>query len=112
MTEIVLLLWLGDVARSVTLLAGLLLVVGLKVGACMAVLVAVDDAGYVPPRGLVSSAVLSIAILALVLSVMPSRRTIHLYAAACAVQVVGETELGREVYAALLRTLREVSPAK
>ena len=112
MTEIVLLLWLGDAARNVTLLAGLLLVVGLAAGACMAVLVAGDDAGYAPPRGLVSSAVLSIAILALVLSVMPSRRTIHLYAAARAVQIAETTELGSEVYAALLRSLREVSPAK
>lgn len=43
---------------------------------------------------------------------MPSRDTIHLYAAARAVQVVGETELGREVSAALLRAVREVSPAK
>ena len=112
MTEIVLLLWLGDVARNVTLLAGLLLVVGLAAGAWKAVLVAVDDEGYAPPRGLVSSAVLSIAILALVLSVMPSRRTIHLYAAARAVQIAETTELGSEVYAALLRALREVSPAK
>ena len=110
MTEIVLLLWLGDVARNVTLLAWFLLLAGLTVGACIAVLVAGD--GYEPSRGLVSSTALSIAILALVLSVMPSRDTIHLYAAARAVQVVGETELGREVSAALLRAVREVAPAK
>ena len=108
MTEIVLLLWLGDVARNVTFLAGLLLVVGLTV----AVFVALDDYGDKPSRGLVSSAVLGTAILALVLAVMPSRDTIHLYAAARAVQVVGETELGREVSAALLRAVREVAPAK
>ena len=112
MTEIVLLLWLGDVARNVTLLAWFLLLAGLTVGACMAGFVAVDDGGYAPSRGLVSSTALSIAILALVLSVMPSRDTIHLYAAARAVQVVGETELGREVSAALLRAVREVAPAK
>ena len=111
MIEIVMLVWLGDVADNVSFLLGLLLA-GCVLAAVMLVLIAVDDAGYAPPRGLVSSAVLSIAILALVLSVMPSRRTIHLYAAARAVQVVGETELGREVSAALLRAVREVAPDK
>ena len=112
MTEIVLLLWLGDVARNVTLLAWFLLLAGLTVGACMAGFVEVDGGGYAPSRGLVSSTALSIAILALVLSVMPARDTIRLYAAARAVQIAETTELGSEVYAALLRSLREVSPAK
>lgn len=107
MTEIVLLLWLGDVADNVTFLAWCLLLAGLTA----AVFVAMDDYGE-PSRGLVWSAVLGTAILALVLAVMPSRQTIHLYAAARAVQVAGETELGREVSAALLRAVREVSPAK
>ena len=95
MTEIVMLVWLGDVARSVSFMLALLLVVGLATGACIAVVAAGD--GYEPSRGLVSSTALSIAILALVLSVMPSRDTIHLYAAA---------------RAALLRAVREVAPAK
>ena len=112
MTEIVMLVWLGDVASNVSFLLGLLLVVGLTAGACMAVLVAADDAGYAPPRGLVSSTVLSIAILALALALIPSRDTIHLYAAARAVQMAETTEPGSEVYAALLRAVREVSPAK
>ena len=110
MTEIVLLLWLGDVARNVTFLVWFLLLTGLATGACIAAVVAGD--GYEPPRGLVSSAVLGTAILALVLAVMPSRDTIHLYAAARAVQIAETTELGSEVYAAPLRSLREVSPAK
>ena len=112
MIEIVLLLWLGDVASNVTLLAGLLLVVGLAAGVCMAFLVAVGDAGYEPSRRLVWSAALGTAILALALALIPSRDTIYLYAAARAVQIAETTELGSEVYAALLRSLREVSPAK
>ena len=110
MTEIVMLVWLGDVARSVSFMLALLLVVGLATGACFAVVVAGD--GYEPSRGLVWSAALGTAIPALVLAVMPSRQTIHLYAAARAVQMAETTELGREVYAALLRAVREVAPAK
>ena len=110
MTEIVMLVWLGDVARSVSFMLALLLVVGLATGAGIAVSVAVD--GYEPSRGLVWSAALGAAILALVLALIPSRDTIYLYAAARAVQIAETTELGSEVYAALLRSLREVSPAK
>ena len=48
MTEIVLLLWLGDVARSVSFVLALLLVVGLATGACIAAVFAGD--GYEPSR--------------------------------------------------------------
>ena len=110
MTEIVMLVWLGDVARSGSFMLALLLVVGLATGACIAVLVAGD--GYEPSRGLVWPAALGTAIPALALALIPSRDTIYLYAAARAVQIAETTELGGEVYAALLRSLREVSPAK
>ena len=109
MTEIVMLVWLGDVARNVTLVAGLLLVVGLATGAGIAV-AAGDD--YEPSRRLVWSVAVATVISALALALIPSRGTIYLYAAARAVQIAETTELGGEVYAALLRSLREVSPAK
>ena len=111
MTEIVMLLWLGDVARSASFILALLLVVGLATGAGIAVVVVAGD-GYEPSRGLVWPAALGTAILALALALIPSRDTIYLYAAARAVQIAETTELGSEVYAALLRSLREVSPAK
>ena len=110
MTEIVMLVWLGDVAHNAYFLFGLLLAVGLATGACIAVVAAVD--GYEPSRGLVWSVALGTAIPALALALIPSRDTIYLYAAARAVQIAETTELGSEVYAALLRSLREVSPAK
>ena len=110
MTEIVMLVWLGDVARSVSFMLALLLVVGLATGAFIAVVAA--GGGYEPSRGLVWSAALGTAIPALALALIPSRDTIYLYAAARAVQIAETTELGGEVYAALLRSLREVSPAK
>ena len=110
MTEIVMLVWLGDVARSVSFMLAMLLVVGLATVACIVVLDAGD--GREPSRGLVWSAALVTAIPALALALIPSRDTIYLYAAARAVQIAETTELGGEVYAALLRSLREVSPAK
>ena len=110
MTEIVMLVWLGDVARNVCFMLALLLVVGLVTVACIVVLDAVD--GRESSRGLVWSAALVTAIPALALALIPSRDTIYLYAAARAVQIAETTELGSEVYAALLRSLREVSPAK
>ena len=110
MTEIVMLMWLGDVARSGSFILALLLVVGLATGACIALLFA--EGGHEPSRGLVWSAALGTAIPALALALIPSRDTIYLYAAARAVQIAETTELGGEVYAALLRSLREVSQAK
>ena len=110
MTEIVMLVWLGDVARSVSFMLALLLVVGLTAGACIAVLAAGD--GYEPSRRLVWPVAVGATILAVALALIPSRDTIYLYAAARAVQIAETTELGSEVYAALLRSLREVSPAK
>ena len=106
MTEIVMLVCLGDVARSVSFMLGLLL--------AGSVLVAADcyGANYQVPRGLVRGAAVAAVISALALALIPSRDTIYLYAAARAVQIAETTELGSEVYAALLRSLREVSPAK
>ena len=112
MTEIVMLVWLGDVARSVSFMLALLLVVGLATGACIAALVAGDGYDYQVPRGLVRGVAVAAVISALALALIPSRDTIYLYAAARAVQIAETTELGSEVYAALLRSLREVSPAK
>lgn len=111
MTEIVMLVWLGDVAHNVSFLLGLLLVVGLVTGACIAV-VYVYDYDYARACRRVWPAAVGATILAVVLAVVPSRGTIYLYAAARAVQIAETTELGSEVYAALLRALREVSPAK
>ena len=112
MTEIVMLVWLGDVARSVSFMLALLLLGCVLAAAVM--LAPADCYGYdyQVPRGLVRGVAVAAVILALVLAVMPSRQTIHLYAAARAVQIAETTELGSEVYAALLRLLREVSPAK
>lgn len=111
MTEIVMLMWLGDVAHNVSFLLGLLLVVGLATGAGIAV-VYVYDYDYARACRRVWPAAVGATILAVVLAVVPSRGTIYLYAAARAVQIAETTELGSEVYAALLRSLREVSPAK
>ena len=112
MTEIVMLVWLGDVARSVSFMLALLLVVGLATGACIAAVAAGDGYNYQVPRGLVRKVAVAAVISALALALIPSRDTIYLYAAARAVQIAETTELGSEVYAALLRSLREVSPAK
>ena len=114
MTEIVMLVWLGDVAHNVSFLLGLLLVVGLATGACIAVLFAVDgyNYDYARARRLVWPVAVGATILALALALIPSKDTIYLYAAARAVQIAETTELGSEVYAALLRSLREVSQAK
>ena len=112
MTEIVMLVWLGDVARSVSFMLALLLL-GCVLAAAI-ILTTEGIYGYadkVPPT-LVWGASVAAVISALALALIPSRDTIYLYAAARAVQIAETTELGSEVYAALLRSLREVSPAK
>ena len=113
MTEIVMLVWLGDVAHNVSFLLGLLLLVGcVLVAAAMWVLADFYNYDYARARRLVWPVAVGATILALALALIPSKNTIYLYAAARAVQIAETTELGREVYAALLRSLREVSPAK
>ena len=115
MTEIVMLLWLGDVAHNVSFLLGLLLAGGVLVAAMWALVYVYDydyDYDYARACRRVWPAAVGATILAVVLAVVPSRGTIYLYAAARAVQIAETTELGSEVYAALLRSLREVSPAK
>ncbi len=112
MTEIVMLVWLGDVAHNVSFLLGLLLAGCVLVAAVMWVLVDVYYYDYAHARRLVRPTAVSVFVSALALALIPSRDTIYLYAAARAVQIAETTELGSEVYAALLRSLREVSPAK
>ena len=113
MAEIMMLVWLGDVARSVSFLLGLLLLAGcVLVAAALWVLVDVYDYDYARACRLVRPTAVSVFVSALALALIPSRDTIYLYAAARAVQIAETTELGSEVYAALLRSLREVSPAK
>ena len=116
MTEIVMLVWLGDVANNVAFMLGLLLLLCCVFAAVLAALMLTGlgfyEHDYKVPRGLVRSVAVGAAISALALALIPSRDTIYLYAAARAVQIAETTELGSEVYAALLRTLREVSPAK
>ena len=112
MAEIVMLLWRGDVAHNVYFLLGLPLAGGVLVAAVMWVLAVCDGYDYQVPRGLVRGVAVAAVISALALALTPSRGTIYLYAAARAVQIAETTELGSEVYAALLRSLREVSPAK
>lgn len=111
MTEIVMLVWLGGVVHNVSFLLRLLLA-GCVLVAAMLVLVDVYDYDYARARRLVWPAVVSVFVSALALALIPSRGTIYLYAAARAAQIAETTELGGEVYAALLRSLREVSPAK
>ena len=114
MTEIVMLVWLGDVARSVSFMLALLLLLLGCVLAAVTILTteAIYGYDYQVPRGLVRGVAVAAVISALALALIPSRDTIYLYAAARAVQIAETTELGSEVYAALLRSLREVSPAK
>ena len=112
MTEIVMLVWLGDVAHNVSFLFGLLLAGCVLVAAVMWVLSDFYNYDYARARRLVWPVAVGATILAVVLALIPSRDTIYLYAAARAVQIAETTELGSEVYAALLRSLREVSPAK
>ena len=114
MTEIVMLMWLGDVARSVSFMLALLLLLLGCVLAAVTILTteAIYGYDYQVPRGLVRGVAVAAVISALALALIPSRDTIYLYAAARAVQIAETTELGSEVYAALLRSLREVSPAK
>lgn len=112
MTEIVMLVWLGDVARSVSFMLALLLL-----GCVLAAVIVLTTEGicgydYKFPRALARWVAVGAVISALALALIPSRDTIYLYAAARAVQIAETTELGSEVYAALLRSLREVSPAK
>lgn len=111
MTEIVMLVWLGDVAHNVSLMLALLFL-GCVLVAAMWALVDVYDYDYARACRRVWPAAVGATILAVVLALIPSRDTIYLYAAARAVQIAETTELGSEVYAALLRALREVSPAK
>ena len=116
MTEIVMLVWLGDVANNVAFMLGLLLLLCCVFAAALAAVMLVPDDcygyDYQVPRGLVRGVAVAAVISALALALIPSRDTIYLYAAARAVQIEETTELGSEVYAALLRSLREVSPAK
>lgn len=112
MTEIVMLVWLGDVAHNVSFLLGLLLAGCVFVAAVMWVQADCYGYDYQFPRALVWWVSVAAVISALALALIPSRDTIYLYAAARAVQIAETTELGGEVYAALLRSLREVSPAK
>ena len=111
MTEIVLLVWLGGVAHNVSFLLGLLLAGGVLVAAMWA-MVDIYEYDYARARRRVWPVAVGAAILAVALALIPSRDTIYLYAAARAAQIAETTELGSEVYAALLRSLREVSPAK
>ena len=112
MTEIVMLVWLGDVADNVSFLLGLLLAGGALVAAVMWVPADCYGYDYQFRPALVWGVSVAAVISALALALIPSRDTIYLYAAARAVQIAETTELGSEVYAALLRSLREVSPAK
>ena len=112
MTEIVMLVWLGDVAHNVSFLLVLLLLGGVLAAVVMGVLADFDNYDYARARRLVRPVAVGATILALALALIPSKDTIYLYAAARAVQIAETTELGSEVYAALLRSLREVSPAK
>ena len=111
MTEIVMLMWLGDVARSVSFMLALLLL-GCVLAAVILTTEAVYGYDYQFRPALVWGVSVAAVISALALALIPSRDTIYLYAAARAVQIAETTELGSEVYAALLRSLREVSPAK
>ena len=96
MTEIVMLVWLGDVAHNVSFLLGLLLAGGV-LAAAMWALVDVYDYDYARACRRVWPAAVGATILAVVLAVVPSRGTIYLYAAARAVQIAETTELGSEV---------------
>ena len=109
MTEIFMLVWLGDVARSVSFMLALLL---LLLGCVLAAVAILTTEDYQFRPALVWGVSVAAVISALALALIPSRGTIYLYAAARAVQIEETTELGSEVYAALLRSLREVSPAK
>lgn len=112
MTEIVMLVWLGDVAHNVSFLLGLLLAGGVLVAVTILTMENIYGYDYPFRPALVWGVSVAAVISALALALIPSRDTIHLYAAARAVQIAETTELGGEVYAALLRSLREVSPAK
>ena len=112
MTEIVMLVWLGDVARSVSFMLALLLLGCVLAAVTILTTEAIYGDDYARARRLVWPVAVGATILAVVLALIPSRDTIYLYAAARAVQIAETTELGSEVYAALLRSLREVSPAK
>ena len=113
MTEIVMLVWLGGVARSVSFVLGFMLVAVLTAATALGVIACIDYDGVgASLRGFAWPTAVIVFVSALALALIPSRDTIYLYAAARAVQIAETTELGSEVYAALLRSLREVSPAK
>ena len=112
MTEIVMLMWLGDVARSVSFMLALLLLGCVLAAVTILTTEAIYGDDYQFRPALVWGVSVAAVISALALALIPSGATIYLYAAARAVQIAETTELGSEVYAALLRSLREVSPAK
>ena len=112
MTEIVMLVWLGDVARSVSFMLALLLLGCVLAAVAILTTEAIYGHDYQFRPALVWGVSVAAVISALALALIPSRDTIYLYAAARAVQIAETTELGSEVYTALLRSLREVSPAK
>ena len=81
MTEIVMLVWLGDVAHNVSFLLGLLLLVGfVLVAAVMGALADCYGYDYASARRLVWSVAVGATISALALALIPSRDTIYLYA--------------------------------
>ena len=112
MTEIVMWVWLGGVARSGSFMLALLLLGCVLAAVTILTTEAVYGYDYQFRPALVWGVSVAAVISALALALIPSRDTIYLYAAARAVQIAETTELGSEVYAALLRSLREVSPAK
>ena len=71
MTEIVMLVWLGDVAHNVSLLLGLLLAGGVLVAAVMWVLADFYNYDYARARRLVWPVAVGATILAVVLAVAP-----------------------------------------
>ena len=112
MTEIAMLVWLGDVAHNVALMLWLLLLCCVFAAVLMLTWPGFYEHDYKVPRGLVGSVAVGAAISVFALAVIPSKDTVYLYAAARAVQLAETTELGVEVHAALLRALRQVAPAK
>ena len=80
MTEIVMLVWLGDVAHNVSFLLGLLLVGCVLAAAVMWVLADFYNFDCAHARRLAWPVAVGATISALALALIPSRDTIYLYA--------------------------------
>lgn len=89
MTEILILLWLADVCKSLSVLFGLTAALGTVVYAVLWLFYGIDN--FPKPPVWAAWSLFAMFVLA---AILPSERTLHVAAAARAAHLASETELG------------------